>query len=77
VAGAIAAAGAPLVRAAAVAVAAPGGAPAPFSATGAAVGVTVLVWPARLVTVAVLVLLSITTVLWTLAKITLFGGGAT
>jgi hypothetical protein len=46
-------------------------------ATGGAGGATVLVSPLRLVTVTTFVVLLMTTVLWTLLKITLFGGGAT
>ena len=40
-------------------------------------GDSVVVWPARFVIVTVLVALLMTTVLWMLLKITLFGGGAT
>jgi len=37
--------------------------------------VNVRIWPLRLVMVTVLVVLLITTVLWTLLKMTLFAGG--
>jgi hypothetical protein len=59
--------------------AAPTGPPRP-TAPGAAVGGwprSVVVWPARLVILTMFVVLLISTRLWTLTKITLFGGGTT
>ena len=59
--------------------ASPPGPPRP-GAPGAADGgwpLSVVVWPARLVILTMFVVLLISTRLWTLTKITLFGGGTT
>jgi hypothetical protein len=50
--------------------------PAPRGAVGGS-PCSVVVWPARLVILTMFVVLLISTRLWTLTKITLFGGGTT
>jgi hypothetical protein len=50
--------------------------PAPRRADGGS-PFSVVVWPARLVILTMFVVLLISTLLWTLTKITLFGGGTT